>query len=78
MEGAPDLGPGRGPEGLFYSGKLTVSGEGLVINSGVTLYGNNSYSSQSELILINGITPSNTGVTTRSFTISGSVPSCAF
>ncbi len=43
-----------GSSNAFYSGKLTVSGEGLVINSGVTLYGNNSYSSQSELILISG------------------------
>jgi polygalacturonase len=43
-----------GSNNAFYAGKLTVSGEGLVINSGVTLYGNNSYSSQAEFILING------------------------
>jgi len=43
-----------GSNNAFYSGKLTVSGEGLVINSGVTLYGNNSYSSQAELVLITG------------------------
>jgi len=38
----------------FYSGLLTVSGEGLVIDSGVTLYGDSSYSSASELILVKG------------------------
>src|SRR5215475_9376149 len=43
-----------GSNNAFYSGLLTVNGEGLVINSGVTLFGNNSYSSQSELILIKG------------------------
>src|SRR5215468_3869861 len=43
-----------GSNNAFYSNLLTVNGEGLVINSGVTLFGNNSYSSQSELILING------------------------
>lgn len=43
-----------GSNNAFYSNKLTISGEGLVVNSGVTLYGNNSYSSQSELLLITG------------------------
>lgn len=43
-----------GSNNAFYTGKITVSGEGLVINSGVTLFGSNSYSSQAELILING------------------------
>jgi polygalacturonase len=43
-----------GSNTAFYSDKLTISGEGLVINSGVTLYGNNSYSSQSELLYITG------------------------
>ncbi len=43
-----------GGNNAFYSSQLTVNGEGLVINSGVTLYGNNSYSSQAELILIEG------------------------
>jgi polygalacturonase len=43
-----------GSNNSFYSGKLTVNGEGLVIDSGVTLYGNSSYSSQAELILITG------------------------
>ena len=36
-----------GSDNAFYSGKLSVNGEGLVVNSGVTLEGNNSYSSQS-------------------------------
>ncbi len=43
-----------GSNNAFYTGKLTVNGEGLVINSGVTLEGNNSYSSQSELIYVEG------------------------
>lgn len=38
----------------FYSGKLTVTGEGLVVASGATLEGNNSYASQSELIYVTG------------------------
>ena len=43
-----------GSNNAFYSGKLTVNGEGLVVNSGVTLEGNSSYSSQSELIDVIG------------------------
>ncbi|MGA2351382.1 MAG: glycosyl hydrolase family 28 protein [Terracidiphilus sp.] len=43
-----------GSDNAFYTGKLTVNGEGLVINSGVTLEGSNSYSSQSELVLVEG------------------------
>jgi polygalacturonase len=43
-----------GSNNAFYTGALTVNGEGLVINSGVTLEGNNSYSSKSELILVEG------------------------
>ncbi|SNS38060.1 polygalacturonase [Granulicella rosea] len=43
-----------GSDNAFYSDKLTVNGEGLVVDSGVTLEGNNSYSSQSELIYIEG------------------------
>ena len=43
-----------GSNNAFYSAELTVNGEGLVIDSGVTLEGNNSYSSQSELLLIEG------------------------
>lgn len=43
-----------GSNNAFYTGKITVNGEGLVINSGVTLFGSNSYASQAELILING------------------------
>lgn len=38
----------------FYSGKLTVTGEGLVVAAGVTLEGNNSYVSQAELVYVTG------------------------
>jgi len=43
-----------GSDNAFYSGKLSVNGEGLVVDSGVTLEGNNSYSSAAELILVTG------------------------
>jgi polygalacturonase len=43
-----------GSHNAFYSNKLTVNGEGLVVSSGVTLEGNNSYSSQSELVDVIG------------------------
>jgi polygalacturonase len=43
-----------GSDNAFYTGELTVNGEGLVVNSGVTLEGNNSYSSKSELINVEG------------------------
>jgi len=43
-----------GSNNAFYSDKITVDGEGLVVNSGVTLEGNNSYSSQSELVYVEG------------------------
>jgi polygalacturonase len=50
----------NGSDNAFLSGKLTInSGESLVIDSGVTLYGNNSYNSESELI---DVTASNTGL----------------
>jgi polygalacturonase len=50
----------NGSDNAFLSGKLTInSGESLVIDSGVTLYGNNSYNSESELI---DVTASNTGI----------------
>jgi polygalacturonase len=49
-----------GSKNAFLSGRLTIeSDESLVINSGVTLYGNNSYNSQSELIYVPN---SNTGI----------------
>lgn len=38
----------------FYSGTLTVNGEGLVVASGVTLEGNDSYATQPELIYVTG------------------------
>jgi len=43
-----------GSNNAFYSDSLTVSGEGLVIDSGVTLEGNNSYSSNAQLIDVTG------------------------
>jgi polygalacturonase len=49
-----------GSDNAFLSGKLTIeSDESLVVNSGVTLYGNNSYNSESELI---DVPNSNTGI----------------
>src|SRR5580693_1467971 len=42
-----------GSDNAFLSGKLTIeAGESLVIDNGVTLYGNNSYNSESELIYV--------------------------
>jgi polygalacturonase len=38
----------------FYAEQLTVSGEGLVVSSGVTLYGGASYYKDAELVLIEG------------------------
>jgi polygalacturonase len=50
----------NGSDNAFLSGKLTLeSDESLVIDSGVTLYGNNSYNSESELI---DVPNSNTGI----------------
>jgi polygalacturonase len=50
----------NGSDNAFLSGKLTLeTDESLVIDSGVTLYGNNSYNSQSELI---DVPSSNTGI----------------
>jgi polygalacturonase len=43
-----------GSYNAFYTKMITVSGEGLVINSGVTLEGSAGYSSQSELVYITG------------------------
>jgi polygalacturonase len=50
----------NGSDNAFLSGKLTIeTDESLVIDSGVTLYGNNSYNSESELI---DVPNSNTGL----------------
>ncbi len=43
-----------GSNNAFYSDSLTVNGEGLVINSGVTLYGNNSYAGNANFIAVSG------------------------
>ena len=43
-----------GTNNAFYSSELNVIGEGLVVDEGVTLEGNSSYSSQSELLNVSG------------------------
>lgn len=43
-----------GSNNAFYTGTITVNGEGLVIASGVTLFGSNSYNSAAHLILVEG------------------------
>jgi polygalacturonase len=43
-----------GTKDAFYTDSLSVKGEGLVIDSGVTLFGDNSYASQANLIDITG------------------------
>jgi len=48
-----------GTNTAFFSNMLTVTGETLVINSGVTLYGNDSYVSNSQFLYLTGI---NTGL----------------
>jgi polygalacturonase len=49
-----------GSNNAFLTGKITLAAdEALVINNGVTLYGNNSYNSQSELVYT---ASSNTGI----------------
>jgi polygalacturonase len=48
-----ELAPG-GTNNAFYSSQLNVSGEGLVLDEGVTLEGNDAYSSKSNLVSITG------------------------
>ena len=43
-----------GSNNAFFTGSLNVVGEGLVIKSGVTLFGNTSYVSNAQLILVTG------------------------
>lgn len=43
-----------GANNAFYTGSLAVNGEGLVIKSGVTLFGNTSYVANAQLILVTG------------------------
>lgn len=43
-----------GSNNAFYTGRLTISGASIVINSGVTLFGNNSYASQTDLLEFTG------------------------
>jgi polygalacturonase len=44
-----------GSNDAFYSGKLSLNGEALIVGRGVTLFGNNSYSG--ELIDVSGTNP---------------------
>jgi polygalacturonase len=63
-----------GSNNAFYSAELAVTGEGLIVDSGVTLEGNNAYSSQSELLNVTGTNSSLMGpgiVDGRSDLISG-------
>jgi polygalacturonase len=41
----------------FYSGKLSLNGEALIVGHGVTLFGNNTYGSSGELISVSGNNP---------------------
>jgi polygalacturonase len=43
-----------GTSNAFYSNRLNVTGEGLIIDPGVTLEGNNGYATQSELLNVTG------------------------
>ncbi len=43
-----------GSNDAFYTGSLTISGAGLVVGSGVTLFGNDSYSSNANLLSFTG------------------------
>jgi polygalacturonase len=43
-----------GSNNAFYTGELQLSGVGLVIQAGVTLYGNNSYSGAADLLHFSG------------------------
>ena len=53
-----------GSNNAFFSELLTVTGEGLTIDSGVTLYGGATYNSGSYLVYITGANSSLTGVGT--------------
>lgn len=46
-----------GANDAFYSGKLSLDGEALIVGRGVTLFGNNAYSSSGELISVSGNNP---------------------
>jgi polygalacturonase len=43
-----------GANNAFYSDSITVDSEGLVVNSGVTLYGNKGYAKQFQLVYATG------------------------
>jgi len=61
---AVELALGGSGSNAFYSEEITLNGEGLTIDSGVTLYGGASYSTQSYLIYIKGTNSSLNGVGT--------------
>ncbi len=46
-----------GSNDAFYSGKLSLNGEALIVGRGVTLFGNNAYGSAGELISVSGSNP---------------------
>jgi polygalacturonase len=43
-----------GSKNAFFTGGITVNGAGLVVNSGVSLYGSKSYEGTSQLVLVEG------------------------
>ncbi len=43
-----------GSKNAFFTGDITVNGEGLVVSSGLTLFGSNSYEGTSQLVLVEG------------------------
>jgi polygalacturonase len=59
---AVELALGTGGNNAFFSEEIALNGEGLTIDSGVTLYGGASYSSQSYLVLIKGANSSLNGI----------------
>jgi polygalacturonase len=61
---AVELALGTSGSNAFYSETITLNSEGLTIDSGVTLYGGASYSTQSYLIDIKGTNSSLNGVGT--------------
>ena len=61
---AVELALGTGGNNAFFSELITLNGEGLTIDSGVTLYGGANYSTQSELVLIKGANSSLNGIGT--------------
>jgi polygalacturonase len=51
---AVELALGTSGNNAFFSGLITATGEGLIVDSGVTLFGNDQYVSSSELVDFKG------------------------